>query len=258
MKLYFRALKLHLKSELEYRVSFIISFLSQILVFFSYYFVIIALFSKFNNIKGFTLYEVLLCFAIIQFGFAFNELFARGIDTFDVLIKKGEFDRLLLRPKGILLQVLCNDSDFVKASRLIQALIILVIALVNLKIKWSILKVIVLILMMLSAILIFFGIFVLSASYCFYTIEGLEVRNVFTYGGKHLAQYPIGIFKKGILYFFTFIIPYGFVNYYPLLYFIGKSNSLTYAFSPILVLLYLIPCLLVFNKGIKRYSSVGS
>ncbi len=258
MKLYFRALKLHLKSELEYRVSFIISFLSQILVFFSYYFVIIALFSKFNNIKGFTLYEVLLCFAIIQFGFAFNELFARGIDTFDVLIKKGEFDRLLLRPKGILLQVLCNDSDFVKASRLIQALIILVIALVNLKIKWSILKVIVLILMMFSAILIFFGIFVLSASYCFYTIEGLEVRNVFTYGGKHLAQYPIGIFKKGILYFFTFIIPYGFVNYYPLLYFIGKSNSLTYAFSPILVLLYLIPCLLVFNKGIKRYSSVGS
>ena len=258
MKLYFRALKLHLKSELEYRVSFIISFLSQILVFFSYYFVIIALFSKFNNIKGFTLYEVLLCFAIIQFGFSFNELFARGIDTFDVLIKKGEFDRLLLRPKGILLQVLCNDSDFVKASRLIQALIILVIALVNLKIKWSILKVVVLILMMFSAILIFFGIFVLSASYCFYTIEGLEVRNVFTYGGKHLAQYPIGIFKKGILYFFTFIIPYGFVNYYPLLYFIGKSNSLTYAFSPILVLLYLIPCLLVFNKGIKRYSSVGS
>ena len=42
MNLYFKALKLHLKSELEYRASFIISFLSQILVFFSYYFVIIA------------------------------------------------------------------------------------------------------------------------------------------------------------------------------------------------------------------------
>ena len=50
MKLYFKALGLHLKSELEYRASFIISFLSQILVFFSYYFIIIALFSKFSNI----------------------------------------------------------------------------------------------------------------------------------------------------------------------------------------------------------------
>ena len=258
MNLYFKALKLHLKSELEYRASFIISFLSQILVFFSYYFVIIALFSKFNNIKGFTLYEVLLCFFFFFLGFSFNELFASGIDRFDVLIVHGDFDRLLLRPKGILHQVLCNDSDFVKASRLIQSIIVLVISLINLHIKWSILKVLVLLMMIISAIAIFFGIFVLSASYCFYTVQGLEVRNIFTYGGKHMAQYPIGVFKKGILYFFTFIIPYGFVNYYPLLYFIDKSNNLGYAFSPLLVILYLIPCLLVFQKGIKRYSSVGS
>ena len=83
MKYYFRALSLHLKSELEYRTSFIFSFLSQILVFFSYYFVIISLFLRFNNIKGFTMYEVLFCFSIIQFGFAFNEVFARGLDKFD-------------------------------------------------------------------------------------------------------------------------------------------------------------------------------
>ena len=96
MKLYFNSLALHLKSELEYRMSFIISFLSQILIFFTYYFVIIALFSKFDNIKGFTLYEVLLCFSIIQFGIAFNEVFARGIDKFDKLIIEGGFDRLIL------------------------------------------------------------------------------------------------------------------------------------------------------------------
>ena len=69
MKLYFKAFKLHFKSMLEYRASFIISFLSQIIVFFSYYFIILSLFDKFDNIKGFTLYEVLLCFSIIQFGY---------------------------------------------------------------------------------------------------------------------------------------------------------------------------------------------
>ena len=89
MKLYLNSLALHLKSELEYRMSFIISFLSQILIFFTYYFVIIALFSKFNNIKGFTLYEVLLCFSIIHFGFAFNETFFRGVDKFDKFIIGG-------------------------------------------------------------------------------------------------------------------------------------------------------------------------
>lgn len=258
MKLYFKAFKLHFKSMLEYRASFIISFLSQIIVFFSYYFIILSLFDKFDNIKGFTLYEVLLCFSIIQFGYAFCECFARGIDKFDTIIINGDFDRLLLRPKNIILQVLCNDADFVKLSRLIQALIVMVIALINLNVKWSIIKVITLILMMSSAIAIFFGIFLLAAAYCFITIQGLEVRNVFTDGGKYMAQYPIGIFNKSWVLFFTFVIPYAFVNYYPLLYFIDKSNNTYYGLFPLIVFLYLIPCFIIFDKGIKRYTSVGS
>ena len=258
MKLYIESLKMHFKSILEYKASFIISFISQFLIFFSYYFIILALFNKFDNIKGFSVYEVLLTFSIIQFGYSFNEVFARGVDRFDDLIVDGSFDRLLLRPKNVILQVLCNDADFVKLSRLIQALIVMVIALINLNVKWSIIKVITLVLMMSSAVAIFFGIFLLAASYCFITVQGLEVRNVFTDGGKHMAQYPIGIFNKGWVLFFTFVIPYAFVNYYPLLYFIGKSNNIYYGFLPLIVFLYLIPCFIVFNKGIKRYASVGS
>lgn len=258
MKLYIKALKLHLKSMLEYKASFIISFISQILVFFSYYFVILALFTKFDNIKGFTMYEVLLCFSIIQFGFSFNEVFARGIDHFDHLIIKGSFDQLLTRPRSIMLQVLMSDADYIKLSRLIQSLIVMVIALINLDINYTPLKVLTLILMMISACVIFFGLFTLAASYCFITVQGLEVRNVFTDGGKYMAQYPIGIFKKGFIYFFTFIIPYAFVNYYPLMYFLGDTNNHLYAFSPLIVLLYLIPCLLIFKLGTKHYASVGS
>ena len=258
MKIYFKSLAMHLKGELEYRVNFILSFLSQILVFFTYYFIILALFTKFDHIKGFTLFEVLLCFSIIQFGFSFNEVFARGVDRFDNLIIEGGFDRLLLRPRNIILQVLCSDSDFVKSSRLIQAIIVMIIALVHLHIEWSILKVITLLLMLFSSCVIFFGIFLAAAAYCFFTVQGLEVRNVFTDGGKHMAQYPIGVFQKGFVYFFTFIIPYAFVNYYPLLYFLGKKESVLYAFSPLLVVLYLIPCVLVYYFGMKRYTSVGS
>ena len=159
MKIYFKSLAMHLKGELEYRVNFILSFLSQILVFFTYYFIILALFIKFDNIKGFTLYEVLLCFSVIQFGFAFNEVFARGVDQFDKLIINGEFDRLLLRPRNIILSVLCSDSDFVKSSRLIQAIIVMIVALCNLNIDWSIYKVITLTLMLISSSVIFFCIF---------------------------------------------------------------------------------------------------
>ena len=258
MKVYLKQMGLHLKSLLEYKASFITSFFSQIIVFFSYYFIILALFTKFDNIKGFTLYEVLLCFAVIQFGFAFNESFARGLDHFDELIIKGDFDRILLKPKNILLQVCSYEADYTKVSRLLQSLIVLVIALINLNISWTIPKIITLLLMLLSAIAVFFSIFLLAASYCFITVQGLEVRNVFTAGGKHMAQYPIGVFKKGFVYFFTFVIPYAFVNYYPLLYFLGRTNNPLCMLSPLLVFVYLIPCFIIFHKGTKRYASVGS
>ncbi len=258
MKVYFKMMGLHLKSIMEYKASFIGSFLSQILVFFSYYFVILALFTKFDTIKGFTMYEVLLCFAVIQFGFAFCESFARGMDKFDQLIIDGQFDRVLLRPTNIIIQVIANDADFAKLSRLLQALIVLVISLINLNVEITPLKILTLVLMLLSAIAVFFSIFLVAASYCFLTIHGLEVRNVFTAGGKHMAQYPIGVFKKGFVWFFTFIIPYAFVNYYPLLYFLGKVDNPLYAISPLLVFVYLIPSFFIFYSGTKRYSSVGS
>lgn len=257
MGLYFKFMKIHFKSELQYKISFILSFISQFFVFFGYYFTIICLFDKFSNIKGFTMYEVLFTFSIIQFGYSFCETFFRGVDQFDDLIVNGSFDRLLLRPQNILLQVFANEVSFVKASRLIQSIIIFIIAFINVDIVWNIAKIITLVFMIISSISVFLSIFILSASYCFITIKGLEVRNLFTDGGKHMAQYPIGIFKKGFVFFFTFIIPFGFVNYYPLLYLIDKTNNTFLVFSPLITLVYLVPSIIMFYKGIKRYSSVG-
>ena len=256
--MFIESFKLNIKSQLEYKGSFIINSISQFFTFFTYYFIFLALFDKFSNIKGYSLYEVLLCFSIIQFGFSWTETFFRGIDKFDNLIVNGSLDRFLVRPRGILFQTLCSEIDFVKIFRILQSLIVMVIALVKLDISWGIDKVIVLVLMMIASILIFFGLFVLTSSYCFITIQGLEVRNLLTDGGKYLAQYPISIYRKGIVFIFTFIIPYAFINYYPLLYFLGRTKNTLYLFSPLLVFIFLIPCLWSFKIGLKHYNSVGS
>ena len=256
--MYIESLKMNIKSQIEYKVSFIMDALSQFFIFFTYYFVIIALFDKFSNIRGFNVYEVLLCFSIVHFGYAFTETFFRGVDKFENLIIDGSLDRFLVRPRGILFQVLCSKISLIKAFRMLQAVIIMVIAIVNLDVTWNIGKVIVLILMLIASALIFFGIFVLTASYCFITVQGLEVKNVFTDGGKHLAQYPISIYRKGIAFVFTFIIPYAFINYYPLIFFLDRTNNILYMLSPLLVFLFLIPCLLSFKIGLKHYSSTGS
>ena len=122
MKIYIESLKNNIKCALEFRKTFILSVISQFGVFFSYYFLLLALFQRFSNIRGFTIYEVLLCFGVIHFGFAFNETFFRGVDKFEDFISNGSLDRLLVRPQGVLFQVLCSRMDVVKVTRLFQAL----------------------------------------------------------------------------------------------------------------------------------------
>ena len=112
--------------------------------------------------------------------------------------------------------------------------------------------------MLLGSIIVFFSVLLLMSSYCFITIQGLEVRNLFIDGGKNAAQYPINIYNKHLIFVFTFIIPYACVNYYPLLYLIGKSTNKLYILSPIISLIYLIPAIFSFKWGIKKYTSVGS
>ena len=73
-----------------------------------------------------------------------------------------------------------------------------------------------------------------------------------------MAQYPIGIFKKGFIFFFTYIIPFGFVNYYPLLYILGDMNNKLLMFSPLITVLYLCISIIIFYRGVKRYAGTGS
>lgn len=258
MKLYFESFKMHVKSQLEYRTSFVLGFTSQFVLFFTYYFVIIGLFQKFDNVQGYTVYDVLLCCGIVNFGYALIEMFFRGIDRFEDLIIDGSLDRYMVRPRSILHQALCSKIDLVKSARVLQSIALIVIAIINMNIKWNLLKVITLILMNIGCIYLFFGLFLIMASYTFFTIQGLEIKNLFTDGGKHAAQYPISIYKRGLSFVFTFIIPYSFVNYYPLLYLSGKSDNVMYVFIPLITLIYLIPCFLAFKFGLKHYESTGS
>jgi ABC-2 type transport system permease protein len=109
-------------------------------------------------------------------------------------------------------------------------------------------------------VLIFAGIFILFATLCFWTVQGLEVGNIFTDGGREMAQYPLNIYQRWVTVFFTFIIPFGCVNYLPLLYLLDKAHgeAWRYMAMPLAGALFLLPCLLVWQIGVRHYRSTGS
>lgn len=245
---------------MQYKTSFFLTAIGQGMTSFFSFLSMYFLFNRFGSINGYTLNEVLLCFSTIFMAFALAECFGRGFDSFSGIISNGEFDRIMVRPRNEVLQVVGSRIELTRIGRLIQALIIFIYVFRTSSIVWSTDKIITLILMLVGGVCLFFGLFMIYASICFFTLEGLEFMNIFTDGGRELAQYPLDIYKKWVVKFFTFVVPLAFVNYYPFLYIIGKNNGygVLYMFSPILSVLFLVPSYLLWRFGVRHYKSTGS
>lgn len=259
MRLYSKYLKIQFMSQMAYKTSFVLLSIGQFfvpfLIFISMYF----MFERFNHVKGWTFYEVALGYSIIHMGFSLSECFARGLDSFSTMVRTGNFDRLLVRPRTTLIQVLGSKFEFTRVGRLLQSLLVMVIAIYNLTISFQIYHYGFLLLMVVSSVFIFTGIYMLGATLCFWTVEGIEVINVFTDGGREMAQYPLSIYKKFIKVFFTYVIPFGAVNYYPLMLLLNKVPfKWYYTIMPLYGILFIVPCILIWSFGVKHYKSTGS
>ena len=112
--------------------------------------------------------------------------------------------------------------------------------------------------MLIGGTAVFSALFLIYASLCFFTLDGLEFINVFTDGGNEFGRYPISIYGKKVLLFSTFFIPYALIQYYPLLYILGRREGILYPILPLLACWFLLPAFLLWKFGIKHYQSSGS
>ena len=258
MRLYWKYIQAHLKSQMQYKASFFMTILGQFISSFSALLPIYFLMDRFHAVDGFSLSEILLCFAVILMAFSLAECFVRGFDQFSQMISNGEFDRIMVRPRGEMLQVLCSKIEFSRLGRLIQAICVFCYAIPSSGVIWTADKILLLFLMIFSGAVVFSGLFIIYAALCFFTTEGLEFINIFTDGGREFGAYPLSVYGDGILKFFTFAIPLALVQYYPLLYLTGRSSNLLYFLTPLIACLFLIPCFLLWRIGVRHYKSTGS
>lgn len=249
---------MHLKSAMQYKVSFLFTVIGQFLVSFNVFLGIHFMYARFSSVKNYSYQDSLLCFAVILMSFSIAEMFARGFDSFSGMLGNGEFDRILVRPRNEILQVLGARIEFTRIGRLLQAALMFAYVIANGEISWSIDKIITLFLMVLGGTGLFAAMFVIYAALCFFTTESLEFMNVFTDGAREYGKYPIEIYGKRVLWICTFLVPYALVQYYPFLYLTGRRTETWLVFLPAAALLFLIPALCLWKIGVRHFKSTGS
>ena len=106
MRLYLHFLSIHLRSAMTYRASFFLSCLGHLLTTMNVFFGVVFLLDRFQSIGGYTLPQLALCFSAVLSASGLAECFGRGFDVFHQLLSDARFDRIMVRPRSLVFQVL--------------------------------------------------------------------------------------------------------------------------------------------------------
>ena len=257
IKLYFRFLAVHLKTAMAYKGSFLLSCVGQLLITINVFLGVKFLLDRFGNVGGYRLPELTLCYSVILLSCSLAECFGRGFDAFPKILSGAQFDRILVRPRGVIFQVLCQDIKPSVISRVVQGILMLIYGITSGPVHWTMGRAFTLGTMILCGSALFFALFLLNAGLCFFTMEGLEVMNIFTDGAREYGKYPFGIYGKGVLWITTLLVPLALVQCWPLQYLLDRGPW-QYGLLPFLSLLFLIPVYFFWKFGVAHYRSTGS
>lgn len=260
--LYLRLVRARIRAQWQYRTSFALDVVGTFLISFLDFVAILVIFANVPQLGSWTVAEVALLYGISSLAFALTDLVIGHLDLFPQTIRDGTFDLVLIRPRATLFQVLSADFQIRRLGRIAQGLVVLVFALVSLRIEWSLERAVVLVAAVATGVLIFVAIWVTVICIAFWTVEGREAANAFTYGGVTLAQYPIDIYDRWLRRFLAYIVPVAFVAYFPALFVLGKPDPLGFPvwmsfLSPVVGVAAALFASAVWRFGVRHYQSAG-
>jgi ABC-2 type transport system permease protein len=260
-----RLLSVQVRGQMQYRIPFLFNLLGTLFVTLTEFGAIALVLPRFDNLGGWSLGEVALLYGTINAAFGLMDMLFSGFDPsfFGRNVRQGLLDQILLRPVNVIVQVLGSRFAMRRMGRIGMGIAILTFSFALTDLAWTSGKALVLALAVLGQVAYFGGLFIIGAAITFWTIDSIEIVNVFTYGGTELVSYPMNIYPDMLRRFFTYILPAIFLNYYPALYILDKPDPFELpAFAPWLAplagLLILWLSLRFWEFGLNKYQSTGT
>lgn len=248
---------------MQYRASFLLQIAGNFVINFAELFALIIMFQHFHHLGGWSVREVIFLYGLSATMFGLAQVVGSGLDAFSAQMRLGEFDRILTRPLSAFIQASVSDVSLRYFGQLLQGLLLLAYAVITLDVHWTPVKLLVLLLSIPSGVAIFVSLFTIEAILCFWTVESTEAVNAFTYGGSDLAQYPLNIFDRWLRRLFLWLIPIGFVSYFPAVTILGKDDPLGFPTwtgftAPVAAGLFALATGWLWGFGVRHYRSTGS
>ena len=214
VKLYLRSMGMLLKCQLQYPASFLMQTLAQLLMEAGELLAVLLIIHRFDSLNQWTGGNLLFFFGMMSVTFYLTEFFGRGITgAFPSHVRSGQLDTFLLRPRGIITQVLCSAIDPRRIGCITVGTAALILGSRQSGVIWTVWKALALGESLLLGFLLVLGLFL---------IKSVELVNAITYGGRSACQYPIDIYPRPLRVLFTVAAPFALTLHVPAAYILDK------------------------------------
>lgn len=262
-RLYRRLVGAQVRSEWQYRTSFLLFALAQATVTALELAAVLILLQLVDDLGGWTADEVILLYGLATVPFTVTDVVVSPVEDLSLHVRTGSFDRLLLRPLSPLVQILALEFELRRLGKSIPTVAALVWGLAAVDVDWSPRTVSLVVLALGSGAVIYTALWIATASMAFWTVATQEAGNALTYGGDFANQYPLHLYPGWVRVVLGWAIPLAFVAYVPAVAILDPVNPLGVpswlAFlAPGVALVALGVAQALWRLGIRHYQSTGS
>ena len=259
LRVYLAYLKIGLKTVVEYRADFWISFVTMAIHQGMTVTFISIIFTKVRVIEGWGFYEVVLIYGFVTTSRSLSDLFLRMPWAIHWAIVQGRLDTMLVRPANVMVQII-GESAFMyrEVGPTVVGVAAIIFGFWGLDLQFQTWWALYVPAVTVSGALIVFAVKLMAACLGFWVVGSRSTIHPIVWLAD-FAQFPVVIYPLPILLLLTWVIPYAMLGFYPTAYIVrGDEYRLLGLMAPLIGWVFLGLGLLVWDRGIRRYESTGS
>ena len=218
---------------------------------------------QFGEINGWNYGQLAFLYGISVISHALSMIFFVQGWFMGFYVIEGEFDRFLTRPMSVLYQFFFTNINVFGLTDLIPGILVFLYGCVKTDFPFTVTNVVGILVMLTGAVLIRGDIYILLGSTSFWTTSANDFGQFTQEIFDKTTMYPLSMYPESLQLILTFLIPIGWVSFYPASELMGIENTFSTRGMGVWITLgvgiaTMLIAGLVFRAGLKQYESAGN
>lgn len=219
--------------------------------------------AQFGEINGWNYGQLAFLYGLSVISHAVSMMFFVQGWFMGYSVIEGDFDRFLTRPLGVLYQFFFTTFNIFGITDLIPGIVVFIYGCIETGFRFTLGNAMGIIVMIIGAAFIRGGIYIMLGSTSFWTKSandfGQYTQEIF----DKSTMYPISMYPESLQFILTYLIPIGWVSFYPVSGLMGIETAVGIGSGNVWItfavgIIVMLAAGLMFKIGLRRYESAGN